>query len=276
MISFAVHSYNEADALRRMILSSLPLKPWISEWVVLDHRSDDHTPQMLDELASILKGEGVPLVRLYEGRDLSASYTFADLRNAVIAACRNDIVAIQDADFLFGPGYAAFLERAFDGLTHDGSPYYAACYAVPVIWDHVRIGTNGRLEDHGRVWVHNRKPRVLHRRAMTYAQTGQNGRWERPRLLTTERSEKLNLSHSRLGLVRDTCLSLNVKPAERLRLRDTMTFFMRDAVQGKLTGGWLENYRKGTAPAQGPYPFMNVNLRGWSLFGGPLALPHAA
>lgn len=275
-ISFAVHSYNEGAALRRMILSSLPFKAWIAEWIVLDHRSDDDTQAVIDELAGTLAAAGIPLIRLHEERDLSARFTFADLRNRVLDACHGPLVAIQDADFIFGTGYESFLKRAVPKLLDPAGPYFSASYAIPVIWDHLVIDESGTITDHGRVWVHNRKPRILDRRSMRYAQTGSDGRWERPSLTNRRREKQLTLSPGRHGLVAHTCVSVNVKPAERIALRDTMTLFMQDAVRGKTSGTWLEDYAAGKARKQDAYPYMPVNLRGWKLFAESVELSHAA
>jgi len=60
-------------------------------------------------------------------------------------------------------------------------------------------------------------------------------------------------------------VSVNVKPRERIALRDTMTMFLQDAMQGKAEGAWLDNYEAGECRPQPAYKYSKTNLRGWHL-----------
>lgn len=275
-ISFCVHSFNEADELRRLVLSSLYFREYIDEWVILDHRSSDHTPAMLDELGPVLEEAGIHYVRLHEARDLSAKHTFADVRNKTLGACRNEIAALMDADFILGPAFAGHLERSIAALQKRHSVFYAGAYSVPVVWDRLVTDSRGIITDHGRVWVHQRRARILWRRAITYRQVGNGGRWEK--LTKLGGPKKLRMREVHLtGNRRDppfpnALISCNVKDAERIALRDTMTMFMEDAVSGKVKGSWLEAHRQGKTRSQGNYPYQNINLRGWRIHAPNLAL----
>lgn len=273
-VSFAVHSFDEAEALRRLVLSSLPLSRMFSEWVIVDHRSGDHTQTVIEDLRPILAEHGIALCTLSEHRDLSAAFTFADLRNLTIKACSHPVVAIHDADFILGPRFAAVLRRAVIGLGAPRSRSYGAAYAVPCVWDSLRTDSSGRITDHGRVWVHKCRPRVLWRDAVHYAQTKQGGRWERLMVDDPVRTERLNLTppSRRTALLPDALVSCNVKPPSRIALRDTMTMFMQDAVQGRVSGGWLENYREGRVRSQGAYDYHRCSVRGWTLHAPGLEL----
>lgn len=263
--SFCVHTYDEADALRRLVRSSLPFAHLIAEWVVVDHRSGDATPQVCMELADLLAGYGIPLRVSRETRDLSAAFTFADLRNQALAACTAPVIALHDADFILGPAYGAMLQRAMTPLLAPQSRYHAASFTVPVVWDRLEVDATGVIRDHGRVWVHQRRARFLVRGAVRYEQTKDGGRWERL-VASRQRPLALPLTPKRDGqLAADSLVSVNVKPRERIALRDTMTMFMQDAVQGKVRGGWLEAYRAGHVRSQGDYDYQDVNLRGWRL-----------
>lgn len=270
-VSFAVHAYNEADALRRLVLSSLPLAGRFDEWVVVDHRSTDHTQAVLDELAPVLAGHDVRLARSYESRDFSAAFTFAHLRTATLKACSNAVVAIMDADFLLGPAFEGLLDRASKALLGTGSAFYGAGFAVPVVWDRLVVDQGGTLREHGRVWVHHRRPRIVLRDLVHYEQTKQLGRWERL-VVRGARKRALDLGGP-TAPVRDAVVSVNVKPAERLKLRQTMTLFLQDAMLGKVSGTWLENYERGTARSQPAYEYRDISLAGWLVHGGALELP---
>ncbi len=178
-ISFCVHSFNEAAELRRLVESSLPFAEFIAEWVIVDHRSSDDTPAVIERLRPVLEQHGIGLTTKREERDLSKAFPFAAIRNLTLDLCRTEIAALLDADFLLGPAFAAHLEKSIAALRKRDSVYYAGSYSVPVIWDHLVTDTKGRIVDHGRVWVHQRRPRILFRPAIRYAQTGAHGRWEK-------------------------------------------------------------------------------------------------
>ena len=263
-VSFAVHSYNEAEALRRLVLSSLPMAGLFDEWVIADHRSDDHTPAIIEKLRVVLKAHGLGFRTFREPRDLSADYTFADIRNATIEACSHPIVALCDADFIFGPAFAGLLKRAVAALGQPGSIYYGAAYAVPCVWDRLRTDARGRVIQHGRIWVHQIRDRIFIRDAVHYEQVGSGGRWERLKRDDPKRQARLPLTRNRRSRpTPNTVLSVNVKPPERIALRDTMTMFMQDAMQGKVSGTWLENHAAGKTRNQPAYAYQRHSLRGW-------------
>lgn len=265
-VSFAVHTFNEADALRRLVVSSLPMAAFIQEWVIVDHRSTDHTTQVIDGLRPMLAQKGIPLTTFREERDLSAAFTFADIRNMTIKACAHPIVVLHDADFILGPHFRGFLSTSKERLAMDGSTYFGAAYSIPCVWDRLKTGPDGTITHHGRIWVHQIRPRILWKDALHFAQIGDGGRWEKLVLDDPLRKDQLNLTANRKGpMTRDAIVSCNVKSAERIALRDTMTMFMQDAVQGKLTGDWLQNYETGQARKQDAYPYQKRSVRGWRL-----------
>jgi glycosyltransferase involved in cell wall biosynthesis len=248
-VSFAVHSYNEAKALRLLLLSSLPLARNFSEWVVLDHRSDDETQQVLDDMEPVLLKAGIGLVRLFESRDLSAECTFADVRTQTVKAATRPVVALMDADFILGPAFATLLRRATKGLLKRQSTIHAYKYRIPVIWDYFATDEAGIVRDHGRVWRHSYSNRILHRDSVHYEQIGAGGRWEKL-IHTPQRPEFYLLENNG-----DAILSVNVKPKDRVDLRYTMTYFMEDVMQGKLRGDWLENYNANRTRRMPDYPW---------------------
>ena len=266
-VSMVVHSYNEADALRRLILSSLPLAGLFDEWVVVDHRSDDHTGEVCGEMEGVLADRGVRLDYTREERDLSKSFTFADLRNQALGRCTRDVLVLLDADFLFCRSFGEILTRSAEVLRAKGSRYYGAGFNIPVVWHHLTTDGDGRITDHGGVWIHSRRPRILVRGAIECRQDKAGGMWEAFAPIHPGRKKRYHWTKQRPHLDPDRVgiVSVNVKPAERLALRDTMTFFMADAVNDRVEGDWIENYKAGTLRSQGEYDFTDVDLRGWRL-----------
>jgi glycosyltransferase involved in cell wall biosynthesis len=270
--SFCVHSYNEADALRRLILSSLPLADFFNEWVVIDHRSDDATPQVCEEMARKLADKRITLKYLHEPRDFSAAFTFADIRTATIKACSNKVVVLHDADFILGPRFAFLVQRGRQALLRRRSPYFGATYAVPCIWDRLVTSPSGVIETHGRIWIHKRRARVLMRDSTVFRQIGDGGRWEKVASTNPKRPNVYHLSKPKRQLLPHAVVSVNAKPADRIALRDTMTMFLQDAMQGVVEGEWIENYEAGQCRPQPPYKYSAVSLRNWRLYAPNLDL----
>lgn len=249
--SFVVHTYNEADALERLILSSLSSAGWADEWVVLDHRSNDHTQAILDQLEPLLAAHGMTLTRLTETRDLSRTFTFAQLRTKTIKAARNPIVALMDADFVLGRIYPNVLGNALHAF-HANPRLAAIRHRIPIIWDHVTTNEDGQVTDHGRLYLHGYSHRLLRRDAVTYRQTGNDGRWEQAHYPGMQRRDIDNDDGSIL-------VSLNIKPHERLARRATMTEFMRATTKGQITGNWLDHAPQ-ALPQQPDYVFSNARI----------------
>jgi glycosyltransferase involved in cell wall biosynthesis len=265
MLSFCVHSYNEADALRLLVLSSLPMADVFNEWVIVDHRSSDHTPEVIASLEPLLAEHKIALTTFREERDFSAHFTFADIRTATIKACRNKVVVMHDADFLLGPRFGALVQRGKGVLMRKRSTYFGATYAVPCIWDHLAMDRRGKITDHGRVWIHKRRARVLWRDATEFLQVGNGGRWEKVTSTDKVRRRVFHLANPKRKCLPGTVVSVNVKTRERIALRDTMTMFLQDAMQGKAEGAWLENYEAGECRPQPAYEYSKISLRGWHL-----------
>lgn len=250
-VSMAVHSFNEGCALERLILSSLHACDLISEWVVLDHRSSDDTQAVLDELEPVLAAHGIRLRRLFEARDLSRELTFAHVRDRTVQACQSDIVALMDADFVLGEAFRDTLWGAL--LAFKAKPRLAAIkYRIPILWDHVQTDEDGRVTDHGRLYLHGYSHRILRRKAVRYAQVGNDGRWEKPRFSGMSHTEVANEDGRVL-------VSLNIKSAERIERRATMTEFMRAATKGQIKGGW-HDHQPADLPKQPEYDFRSDRL----------------
>lgn len=248
--SLCVHSYNEGPALERLILSSLHAAHNISEWVILDHRSGDDTQARLDRLEPLLTAYGIPLVRLHESRDLSKHFTFAELRDNTIQACRSDVVALMDADFVLSQGFNTTLANSLVAF-QSNQRLAAIRFRIPIIWDAVRTNATGVITSHGRVFMHGMSHRILRRTAVRYTQTGNDGRWEKANYKGMHRIDTTNDDGRIL-------VSLNIKPRERLELRATMTEFMHAAMRGKLNGSWLDQATN--VPKQPEYTFKNIRL----------------
>lgn len=259
--TLAVHSWNEAAALERLLLSSLHAAHLFDEWVVLDHRSSDDTQATLDALRPVLAAHGVTLTRLHEPRDLSRTLTFADVRTRTVKAAGNPVVGLMDADFILGAAYADVLTRALHDLTVKRTAIAAVAFPTPVVWDHLRTDSLGRITAHGRVWVHKSKARILHRDRTAYEQTGNGGKWER--LVHTSKRHAGIVKVPNDGRV---LISANLKSPDRIELRRTMTLFAEEAARGRHGDRtWLEAAERGDVAKMPPYPYVDVDLKGTSL-----------
>ena len=267
-VSLCVHSYNEGAALARLIRSSLPVADLIDEWVVVDHRSDDDTASVVSGLRDEVEERGIRFDVAREDRGLSRAFTFADIRNLTLGRCRNPIAVLMDADFLLCSSFRQILARSLDILSVPNCRYYGTGWNIPCVWDHLTTDKEGFISSHGRVWIHSSRARVLVRSAIEFHQTKAGGKWEgvvpRPGLRRKKfafTNPRPHLDPAKVGFV-----SVNIKSAERIAMRDTMTLFMADAMQGRNDGEWVEQYRAGKLQAQGPYDFARgVDLRGWRL-----------
>ena len=275
-VSLCVHSYNEADALRLLIRSSFPVADMVAEWVVVDHRSDDHTGEVMREMEEELGARGVQLRFKREERGLSRAFTFADVRNLTLGMCTRPAVVLMDADFILTDSFRPTVSEALRVLSPRRSRYWGAGCNIPCVWDKLETDAGGVITDHGRVWVHSRRPRVLMREHMTTRQDKNGGKWEGFYPTSRYRHRQYQLTRHRPHLPRERVafVACNVKPAERLALRDTMTYFMEDVMQGKIDGEWVEQYEAGNLRAQGEYDFQEgVDLKGWKLHAPGLSLP---
>lgn len=273
-VSFCAHVWNEADAIRRLVFSSLPFADLIDEWVILDHRSSDNIEEVFTEIKGVLQDHRIHFTTVFESRDLSAQMTFADVRTKTIKACRNEIVVLHDADFVLGPGFRMPLEKSIDALMTNHS-LVATAYAVPVVWDRLSVDESGTIRDHGRIWVHSARQRIFLRNFVHFEQKKDKGRWEQFTITHPKRRTTLFIPDNKnTELLPSSIVSVNVKPRERIALRDTMTMFMQDVISAGLKGTWLENYAAGKIRRQPPYIYRPVDLRGWQLYSNAFTIAY--
>jgi len=273
-VSFAVPSFNEAEALERMVRSSLPFASLIDEWVIVDHRSEDNTQEVIEGLRALLREHKIGLRTVYESRDFSKDFMMADLRNLAADTCSHDVVVQVDADFVFGPAFPELLARGVMAVA--SGEYDSAGYAVPVIWDHLRTSKTGRIKDHGRVWVHWSKPSIFRRDLVHRVQTAGGGKWAALVRRDGEPRRYLRMT-ARFHPLRHSVVSVNIKPPERLELRLTMNSFQQDCVQEGIEDTWLESHKSGaTRQEKGKYKYRNVSLRGWKTYAPRLRLGYAS
>lgn len=265
-VSLCVHSYDEAEALTRLVQSSLPLADMIHEWVIVDHRSDDRTADAVEALAPTLEDHGIGLVFDREERDFQPGFLFADLRQETTERASGDILAMLDADYILGPAYRRVLKRAIHALQPPTSRYYGVAFSRPVVWDHLTTDENGVITSHGRVWIHaihKGRVEIMRRGSYRYQQKRKGGAWETPFPTgKATRPYRLTKKRSLIG-IENAILSANIKPEERLDLRQTMTYYQREVVQGRTKKPWLEAYEADEVPRMGEYSYHDVDLRGW-------------
>lgn len=108
-ISLVIATYNRSaelvEALRSVAGQTLDRRLW--ECVTVDNRSTDDTAARFD--AFVREHPGLPLRRIYEERQ-----GLSHARNAGIAACRGEIVAIIDDDERINPEFLASYLALFD------------------------------------------------------------------------------------------------------------------------------------------------------------------
>jgi hypothetical protein len=259
-----VHSFNEADALLRLVRSSAPFASRIREWVVVDHRSSDDTPGAIDEIRTLCTRMNVGLVTERIDRDFGPGFVFADLRQAACDMATSKVVAVQDADFIFGPRYGALLDAATEALTLQGPAYFGIAHCWPQVWDRLKTDHAGTIISHGRVRTHVRRVAIYLRRYARFRQLANGGEWEKL-VPIGRRKAQFNIGRKRqASAVRDMLVSVNVKQPERIALRSTMLGYMRAVVHGVERAGWLDAYERGDLPIQPDYDeWYSADLRGW-------------
>lgn len=241
MFSFAVHSYNEAVHLERLITSVLNLyksknsKDYFNELVILDHRSNDNTKEVCE---SFIKTNETDLSIKYfvEERDFGGEdlFTFSDLRQKCVDLTSNNYVILLDADFILTPYFYNLLTTAHNSFIND-SNVYSIGYEIPEIVESLII-KDKKIYDYGKYKIHPPVPRILDKSKGKYSQRHCGGlfEWYYPN------SKKYKLNFYAISGHRYPVLSNNIKTEEREILRRTMNLFSQKVFNDKDTSNWLE------------------------------------
>jgi glycosyltransferase involved in cell wall biosynthesis len=232
--SITVPSYNEKDALNRLLRSIVMAKePRITEIVVCDHRSNDGTWEMLELFE---KDCSIKIKKFREERDFGPGFTFADLRNGLVSKASNECVWLFDADFIIGPAFKHLLNACENEFGKDG----VCSIGIPIQCPHGKLVTDirGRVMEHGRVTTHIPNPRCILKSCCEYIQ---HGRYEK----CVARIDSQRKYMSKIPTINSSLISANIKTMERLKLRCTMTPYQEMIANGSATKNWQEAFTDG-------------------------------
>ncbi len=238
--SLAVHSFNEAEFLERLIRSALSLRDSrMKEIVVMDHRSDDGTSLLLDSFESGWDRDDLSLIRLYEERDFGPDFKFADIRQATASASSSDFVSVLDADFILGPGFKHLMTVAMNCIDASDN-VYAAGYPIPVVNGMIETDRRGRVLEHGTVQTHPEVPRILRRESFEYRQDHCDGMFEWCHPMTAAKA------WVKIPRANSSIVSCNIKERDYRYRKVTMCTFQKMIAEGTASGNWLDNFETGT------------------------------
>lgn len=232
--SIAVHSFNEKDALNRLLRSIVMAKePRITEIVVCDHRSNDGTWEMLEQFE---KDCPIKIKKFREERDFGPGFTFADLRQLTVQAASNELVFQMDADFILGPAFKHLLNACESEFKKAG----VCSIGVPIQCPHGRLVTDsrGRVMEHGPVTTHDANPRCILKSCCEYIQ---HSRYEK----CVARVDSERKYMSKIAIINSSLISANIKTIERLKLRCTMTPYQEMIMNGTAKKNWQDAFTDG-------------------------------
>jgi len=239
--SFAAPSYNEGERLRRFLRSCSRIRKFgLDDIFIVNHRSDDHTESILEEMKPVLKNCGIDLRWEYESRDFSKDFTMADLRMKTVNGCKNEIVHIVDSDNIIGKNFIFLVKSAFESFKQAG--VYAVGYERIAIDDFAEFDEEGKITNHGPVLPHVSIPRWVKKNNVFCKQNHCDGRyyWFYPKNI--ERPQWVTVP---FGRGKSTILSINDKGEVWKNLRRTMNDFFVLAARGQAKKPWLQSYEAG-------------------------------
>ncbi|MFW6129799.1 MAG: glycosyltransferase [Atribacterota bacterium] len=241
-VSFAIPSYNEEKRLKRCIKSACQLN-WINDIYVVNHRSTDNTEDMLLNMKDFCSDHGVILRWTNEDRDWQKDFMMADLRELSVNSCLKNIVFVQDADFIFGKNYNTMIKKIIN-IFENHKNIYAVQYEIPVIRKDFNL-KNGIITYCKECIMHMPIPRVVLRNKIKGKQTGVRGRhyWLHP---LDKNCKKIKT----IKRLKNSIVSINIKPKNRMDFRLTMTDFFEaiinypEKTSGWKYSRWLSEYKK--------------------------------
>ena len=246
--AIAVPTFDEGARLERFLRSTLGGEGrglgGLGEIVVIDHRSTDATPEILDALRPSVERAGIRLRCFHEPRDFGPGFTMADLRAATVRACESEIVASLDADYVLGPRFAEWMGLVCEALEQPG--VFGVGSEIVYVDGPVRFSSEGRIVEHATCYRHVAIPRVVWRDAVVFSQDACGGRYYRTTSNDASRAEWWMIPR-----IPESVLSINDKPPARRRLRATMNGYFA-SLSGPDAGGstWHEAVAAGEITEQ--------------------------
>lgn len=232
MISFCNQTYNESQGIDRYLHSCLSFKDVVDQVHVVDHRSNDDTQRVLDSYQDQFKDAGIKLTTRFESRDFSKDFLIADLFGETVADCDNEIVFRHDADFILGPGYVDLINRCINFLSREN--VYAVGYEIPCVGDSLSIVDNV-ITQFGYCNLHSPVPRVFKKSKTTCKQNHFGGKYEFFYPVDSDCTQWVQMK-----FIKDSLVSVNIKPEDRMKQRETMNTYMKDIVDGVDHDNWTD------------------------------------
>ena len=212
-ISITCHSRDQAEHLHVLLESVLRIGG-VDELYVVDHLSDDNSRQLVEQFQPEFAQRDISLRYNFEDRELSSDFTFADLRDATIAACRKKAVCLLDADFVIGEAFKHYLRDALAAMQNDAR-IYSVAFPVPILYDDVQVDKDGRVLGFGSCSLHKPMPRIFIRGAVQFRQDARGGRHEKAYPIIPEKDQVAVLAYRPNALI-----SLNILSRKRRLYRD--------------------------------------------------------
>jgi glycosyltransferase involved in cell wall biosynthesis len=265
MISFCNQTYNESQGIDRYLHSCLSFRDVIDQVHVVDHRSDDDTQHVLDSYQDQFKDAGIKLTTRLEDRDFSKDFLIADLFGDTVEDCDNEIVFRHDADFILGPGYVDLIDKCVNFLSRED--VYAVGYEIPCVGDSLSINDN-IVTSYGYCNLHSPVPRVFKKSKTVCKQDHFGGKYEFFYPTDSKCSQWIQMKY-----VKDSLISVNIKPQERMKQRETMNTYMKDVVDGVDHDDWMDcDQLKSEVEPQNRPSFHSFNIIGQRLLYNELIL----
>jgi glycosyltransferase involved in cell wall biosynthesis len=232
MISFCNQVYNEADGIGRYLDSCLHFTNIIDQVHVVNHRSDDDTQHVIDSYKDQYTDARIKLTTRFEDRDFANDFLIADLFGETVEDCDNEIVFRHDADFILGPGYIDLIDMCVNFLSRES--VYAVGYEIPCVGDSLSVVDNV-VTSYGYCNLHSPVPRVFKKSKTVCKQDHFGGKYEFFYPTDSKCSQWIQMKY-----VKDSLISVNIKPQERMKQRETMNTYMKDVVDGVDHDNWMD------------------------------------
>ena len=254
-ISFCNQVYNEPEAIRRYLNSCLYFDNIVDEVFIINHRSSDDTLDIIKSFVDTYDKTNIKLRFKTEPRDFSKDFMIADLFGDAVASCENEIVFRHDADFVFGPKYTDLVKVC---VSHLSNPSVYACgYEIPCVSKSLEI-VDGMIKSFGFCNLHVPVPRVFKKTKTVCRQDHMGGKYEFFYPTDSKCSQWVQMKY-----VKDSLISVNIKPEERMKQRETMNTYMKDVVDGVDHDNWMDcDELKSEIEPQNKPSFRSFNIIG--------------
>lgn len=253
--SIACISYNDAEPLKEFLNSCLG-QEGLKDIFVVDHRSDDDTPEILTEMKKTCSEFGIELNSVRCEKDFSQDFNMANLRLMSVEGCKQKIVSIQDADNLIGPNMPEIIRQS-KVLFNKSNKAALVAYPVPVVYNGISF-QDKKVVNHGECFMHTPIPRILLKDRMGCFQ---DGRYYRFFDKTQEGSGLVPI----LSYIPSANVSLSFRNKERQKLRSVMGDYFEKSISGNVDKSCIESYNEGSLGEGETNDFSKINSKRFSI-----------